>query len=94
MLSRLGWRSEDVGSARDEPMNLVGQIEQPLDLMVVLSGSVDMDIDGDKRTCVKGDIIHVPANAVHSAEVPAGEDYYFITAKDTSWGIQGTPVKG
>jgi quercetin dioxygenase-like cupin family protein len=63
-------------------------------MIIVLSGSVHMDIDGDKRTCVKGDITHVPANAVHSAEVPAGEDYHFITAKDTSWGIQGTPVKG
>ena len=63
-------------------------------MIIVLGGSVHMDIDGDKRTCVKGDIIHVPANAVHSAEVPADEDYHFITAKDTSWGIQGTPVKG
>ncbi len=63
-------------------------------MIIVLGGSVHMDIEGDRRTCVKGDIIHVPANAVHSAEIPASEDYHFITAKDTSWGIQGTPVKG
>ena len=35
-----------------------------------------------------------PFVTVNSAVIPADEDYHFITAKDTSWGIQGTPVKG
>ncbi len=36
-----------------------------------------------------GDITHMPADVVHSVEIVGDEDYVFVTAKDTSWGIQG-----
>ena len=62
-------------------------------MVIVLSGSFHMNIDGDERTLVADDIAHIPPNAVHSGEVVGDEDYVFVTAKDTSWGIQGTPVK-
>ncbi len=62
-------------------------------MVFVLNGSVAFDIDGDRRTVKKGDIVHIPANAVHSASVVGNDPYRFITAKDTSWGIAGKPVK-
>ena len=62
-------------------------------MVIVISGSFRMDIDGDVRTLVADDFAHIPPNAVHSGEVVGDEDYVFVTAKDTSWGIQGTPVK-
>lgn len=61
-------------------------------MVIVLSGSFHMNIDGDERTLVADDIAHIPANAIHSGEVVGDEDYVFVTAKDTSWGIQGKPV--
>jgi len=61
-------------------------------MVFVLNGIVDFDIDGDKRTVKKGDIIHIPPNAVHSASVVGKDNYLFITAKDTSWGIEGKPA--
>lgn len=60
--------------------------------MFILLGSCLMDIEGDARTVGKGEIVHIPANAIHSAEVVGAEDLFFVVAKDTSWGIQGTPA--
>ena len=62
-------------------------------MVIVLSGSFHMNIDGDECTLVADDIAHIPPNAIHSGEVVGDEDYVFVTAKDTSWGIQGNPVK-
>ncbi|MAE06028.1 MAG: hypothetical protein CMH76_06820 [Nitrospinae bacterium] len=61
-------------------------------MIFVRNGSVDMTIEGESQRVKAGDIIHVPANAVHSAVTVGDDDYKFITAKDTSWGIQGTPA--
>jgi len=61
-------------------------------MVIVLSGSFLMNIDGDEHTLVADEFAHIPANAVHSGEVVGNEEYVFVTAKDTSWGIQGTPV--
>ncbi len=57
--------------------------------VIVLAGAGRMTIDGETRTITPGDIAHIPANAVHSGEILGDEDYVFVTAKDTSWGIQG-----
>jgi quercetin dioxygenase-like cupin family protein len=62
-------------------------------MIFVISGAGEMLIEGESNRLKAGDIIHVPANAVHSAVIDSGEDYKFITAKDTSWGIVGTPAK-
>jgi len=55
----------------------------------VLQGRVRVVIAGKKKTAGPGDIIHVPAGTVHSAEVLGEEDHVFITVKDASWGIHG-----
>jgi quercetin dioxygenase-like cupin family protein len=57
--------------------------------VIVLSGAARVDIEGDVTTITEGDIAYIPANAVHSAEIVGEEDYVFVTAKDTSWGIEG-----
>jgi quercetin dioxygenase-like cupin family protein len=55
----------------------------------VLQGRVRMTINGKVKTAKAGDIIHTPANAIHSATVLGDEDHIFITTKDASWGIHG-----
>ena len=61
--------------------------------IIVLEGSVRMDIEGDAKTLSAGDIIHIPPNVLHSAEVVGDEEFVFVTAKDTSWGIEGTAAE-
>ena len=60
--------------------------------IIVLQGRVRYDIEGDVKVVEKGEIVHIPPNIVHSAEVVGDEDFLFITAKDTSWGIHGNPA--
>lgn len=55
----------------------------------VLQGRVRMTINGKVKIAKAGDIIHTPANAIHSATVLGDEDHIFITTKDASWGIHG-----
>ncbi len=59
----------------------------------VLSGRCRMVIEGEEKTVGKGELIHIPAEAVHSADVVGDEDWVFVTAKDTSWGIIGKKVE-
>ncbi|MBI4251746.1 MAG: cupin domain-containing protein [Candidatus Tectomicrobia bacterium] len=59
----------------------------------VVQGRIRNTIGGKTRVSGPGGIIHIPANTVHHASVVGKEDYVFITAKDTSWGIQGIPAK-
>ena len=61
--------------------------------IIVLQGRIQYDIDGDEKIVGKGEIVHIPPNVIHSAEVIGDEDFLFITAKDTSWGIRGTPAE-
>ena len=60
----------------------------------VLQGRVRMVIAGKTKIAVPGDIIHTPANAIHSATVLGDEDHIFITTKDASWGIHGIKAGG
>lgn len=57
--------------------------------IIMLEGRMSTRIEGKGKTVGPGDLIHIPANAVHSAKVVGDEDAVFITAKDTSWGIVG-----
>ncbi len=57
--------------------------------VIVLSGGARMTVAGETQTIGPGDIVHIPADAVHAGEILGQEDYVFVTAKDTSWGIQG-----
>ena len=56
---------------------------------IVLSGAARATIGGETETVTTGDIVHMPADVVHSVAILGDEDYVFVTAKDTSWGIQG-----
>lgn len=58
--------------------------------IIVLGGQARFVIDGDEKLVGKGEIVHIPANTIHSTVVEGDEDLLFITAKDTSWGIVGT----
>ncbi len=58
--------------------------------IIVLSGRAHFVIDGDEKTVGPGEIVHIPAETIHSTKVVGDEDLHFITAKDTSWGIVGT----
>jgi len=58
----------------------------------VLQGTLESEVDGVKSRVSSGSLIYIPANAVHSALATPGEDVIFLTAKDMSHGISGTPV--
>lgn len=59
---------------------------------IALSGSTRLNFAGQERVLNPGDFSFRPANTVHSGQVISDEDYVFVTAKDTSWGIQGIPA--
>ena len=58
----------------------------------VKQGTLKGNIEGKKKTVPAGDIVHIPANAVHSMVATEEEDVVFIVAKDVSWGIDGIRV--
>ena len=60
--------------------------------VICMQGSAKMEIEGNVHTMIPGDIAHIPPNAVHSGEIIGDVDYIFITAKDTSHGIEGTKI--
>ena len=60
--------------------------------IIILGGQAQVTIEGDERTVGEDDIIHIPAGAIHSTVVIGDDDLTFVTAKDTSWGIQGIPA--
>jgi quercetin dioxygenase-like cupin family protein len=49
-------------------------------------------VDGVKSRVAAGSLIYIPADIVHSALATPDEDVLFLTAKDMSHGIVGTPV--
>ena len=60
----------------------------------VKQGTLKGSVEGKKKTVRAGDIVHIPANAVHNMVATEEEDVVFIVAKDTSWDIHGIPVDG
>jgi quercetin dioxygenase-like cupin family protein len=58
----------------------------------VLQGTLDSEVEGVKSRVSAGSLVYIPANAVHSALATPDEDVLFLTAKDMSHGIAGTPV--
>ena len=57
-----------------------------------LKGRAKMIIDGQEHEVVPGDLVFIPANAVHTAEILPGADAHFFTCNDLRHGIAGTPV--
>lgn len=58
----------------------------------VIQGTIESDVNGVKSRGGPGHLIYIPANTVHSALATPEEDVVFLTAKDMSHGIAGTPV--
>ena len=58
----------------------------------VIQGALECEVEGVKSRAPAGSLIYMPANAVHWALATAEEDVIFLTAKDMSHGIIGTPV--
>lgn len=59
--------------------------------ILVHKGRLQAMIEGEERLVNTGEIIHIPANALHSMVATDDEDVVFIVAKDTAWGIEGVP---
>ena len=61
-------------------------------MVYVLQGTLESEVDGVKSRVAAGTLIYIPANIVHSALATPDQDVLFLTAKDMSHGIVGTPV--
>jgi quercetin dioxygenase-like cupin family protein len=60
----------------------------------VLEGTLQCEVDGVASRVPAGSLVYIPADVVHSALATPDADVLFLTAKDTSHGIAGTPVPG
>ena len=58
----------------------------------VLQGTLESEVAGVRSRVAAGSLIYIPANAVHSALATPEQDVLFLTAKDMTHGIVGTPV--
>ncbi len=58
----------------------------------VMEGTLEGEIEGVKVRASAGSLLYVPAGAVHWALASPDHDVLFLTAKDMSYGIVGTPV--
>jgi quercetin dioxygenase-like cupin family protein len=58
----------------------------------VIQGTLESEVAGVKSRVPPGSLIYIPADTVHSALAAPDEDVIFLTAKDMSHGIVGTPV--
>ena len=58
----------------------------------VMQGTLESEVDGVRTRVRPGTLVYIPANVVHSAVATGDEDVIFLTAKDMSHGIVGTPV--
>ncbi|MDF1592112.1 MAG: cupin domain-containing protein [Desulfobacterales bacterium] len=60
----------------------------------ILKGTFKAKVEGEEKTLVPGELMHIPANAHHYliAVSDGGGDYF--VAKDMSWGIAGNAVDG
>jgi quercetin dioxygenase-like cupin family protein len=58
----------------------------------VLQGTLEAEVGGVKSRVPAGSLMYIPADVVHSALATPDGDVLFLTAKDMSHGIVGTPV--
>src|SRR5438445_8874705 len=59
----------------------------------VLQGTLESEVDGVRSRVPAGSLIYIPCNVGHSALPTPEGDVGFLTAKDMSHGIAGTPVE-
>jgi quercetin dioxygenase-like cupin family protein len=60
----------------------------------ILQGSVIARIEDKEKIAGKGEVIHIPVNALHSMVATTQEDVVYYVAKDTTFGIHGIPEDG
>ncbi len=58
----------------------------------VIQGTLEAEVDGVRSRVPAGSLLYIPANTVHWALATPDEDVLFLTAKDMTHGIVGTPV--
>lgn len=58
----------------------------------VIQGTLEGEVDGVKCRVPAGALLYIPADTVHWALATPDEDVLFLTAKDMTHGIVGTPV--
>ncbi len=56
----------------------------------VLRGRQKFTIEGEEFEVGPGDVVHVPAGAVHAAEIL--EEVEAVYVKDTAWSLKGVPA--
>ncbi len=53
-----------------EPGSVIPEHKHPHEqITLILEGGMDMTVEGEKKTVLKGDMVSVPANVVHGARV-------------------------
>jgi quercetin dioxygenase-like cupin family protein len=57
--------------------------------ILVLEGTLDMTVGGQRRLVGPREVVYVPSNVVHSSKTAPGEDVVFFTIKDSSFGLYG-----
>lgn len=58
----------------------------------VVEGTVEAEVAGVTSKAGPGTLVYIPANAVHRVVATPERDVVFLTAKDRSHGIWGSPV--
>jgi quercetin dioxygenase-like cupin family protein len=58
----------------------------------VLKGTLESEVDGVRARVPAGSLMYIPADVVHWALATPDEDVIFLTVKDMTHGIVGTPV--
>jgi quercetin dioxygenase-like cupin family protein len=58
----------------------------------VLEGTLHVEVDGVQAVAKPGSLVYFPPNSVHSSMAGADCDVVFLTGKDLTHGIWGTPV--
>jgi quercetin dioxygenase-like cupin family protein len=58
----------------------------------VMQGTLQCEVDGVESRASVGNLVYIPANVEHWALATPEQDVLFLTAKDMSHGIIGSPV--
>ena len=60
----------------------------------ILKGKVKAQVEEEVKTLGPGELVHIPADKLHSMVATEDEELVYLVAKDTSFGIHGVPEDG
>ena len=60
----------------------------------ILKGKVNARVEDQTKTLGPGEVVHIPADKLHSMVATADEELVYFVAKDTTFGIHGIPEDG